>query len=239
MGAGQRHSRSRGVSDDPHFRQLPHAQAWRAAGDAGHACGGRPDRDCRCACRFRACWRAEDRGRADRRRRTGNSSCSSSGNSRRPRREIAALEQENRDLTLRLAEIAALAGSRDAPTVSVATPRPTPEAKRPRPERAVSADPASSNGLHPAARKLLVALAQHAPARFTWGQAATLAGKAERRAFQCWAEEPAGRRLCRRGGRPRCDYAGGTRGGGRGAALALDTGRAARLVVRPPPSVGA
>ncbi len=31
-------------------------------------------------------------------------------------------------------------------------------------------------GLHPAAQKLLMALAQHAPARFTWGQAATLAG---------------------------------------------------------------
>ena len=30
--------------------------------------------------------------------------------------------------------------------------------------------------MHPAARKLLAALAQHAPARFTWGQAATLAG---------------------------------------------------------------
>jgi hypothetical protein len=30
--------------------------------------------------------------------------------------------------------------------------------------------------LHPAARKLLAALAQHSPARFTWGQAATLAG---------------------------------------------------------------
>jgi hypothetical protein len=30
--------------------------------------------------------------------------------------------------------------------------------------------------VHPAARKLLTALAQHAPARFTWGQAATLAG---------------------------------------------------------------
>ena len=30
--------------------------------------------------------------------------------------------------------------------------------------------------LHPAARKLLAALAQHVPARFTWGQAATLAG---------------------------------------------------------------
>jgi hypothetical protein len=35
---------------------------------------------------------------------------------------------------------------------------------------------ASGNGIHPAARKLLTALAPHAPARFTWGQAATLAG---------------------------------------------------------------
>jgi hypothetical protein len=30
--------------------------------------------------------------------------------------------------------------------------------------------------LHPAARKLLSAAARHAPARFTWGQLATLAG---------------------------------------------------------------
>ena len=35
---------------------------------------------------------------------------------------------------------------------------------------------ASGDGIHPAARKLLAALAQYAPARFTWGQAATLAG---------------------------------------------------------------
>jgi hypothetical protein len=34
----------------------------------------------------------------------------------------------------------------------------------------------SDDVLHPAARKLLAALARHAPARFTWGQAATLAG---------------------------------------------------------------
>jgi hypothetical protein len=89
---------------------------------------------------------------------------------------IAALEQENRDLTSRLAKIAALAEGKDAPAVSVAEPRPTPKAKPPRPVRAVSADVASGNGLHPAARKLLSALAQHAPARFSWGQAATLAG---------------------------------------------------------------
>jgi hypothetical protein len=36
--------------------------------------------------------------------------------------------------------------------------------------------PVAGDSLHPAARKLLIALAQHAPARFTWGQAATLAG---------------------------------------------------------------
>jgi len=35
---------------------------------------------------------------------------------------------------------------------------------------------AGNGALHPAARKLLIALAQHTPARFTWGQAATLAG---------------------------------------------------------------
>jgi hypothetical protein len=34
--------------------------------------------------------------------------------------------------------------------------------------------PRSEGQLHPAARKLLGALAQHAPARFTWGQVATL-----------------------------------------------------------------
>jgi hypothetical protein len=34
----------------------------------------------------------------------------------------------------------------------------------------------SGDSLHPAAFKLLLALAQHVPARFTWGQAATLAG---------------------------------------------------------------
>ena len=55
---------------------------------------------------------------------------------------IAALEQENRDLTSRLAKIAALVEGEDAPAVSVAEPRPTPEAKPPRPVRAVSADAA-------------------------------------------------------------------------------------------------
>jgi hypothetical protein len=51
-------------------------------------------------------------------------------------------------------------------------------AKPAQPVRVMTSDagPASGDGMHPAARKLLAALAQHAPARFTWGQAATLAG---------------------------------------------------------------
>jgi hypothetical protein len=40
----------------------------------------------------------------------------------------------------------------------------------------VTSGPVSGDGAHPAARKLLIAAAQHAPARFTWGQLATLAG---------------------------------------------------------------
>jgi hypothetical protein len=47
---------------------------------------------------------------------------------------------------------------------------------RPSRVRASNSPTASGNGIHPAARKLLTSLAQHAPARFTWGQAATLAG---------------------------------------------------------------
>jgi hypothetical protein len=47
-----------------------------------------------------------------------------------------------------------------------------------RPLRVVTSDAPAASGtsIHPAARKLLTALAQHAPARFTWSQAATLAG---------------------------------------------------------------
>ena len=49
-------------------------------------------------------------------------------------------------------------------------------AHRTKAARSATAAPALDSGLHPAARKLLAALAQHAPARFSWGQAATLAG---------------------------------------------------------------
>ena len=110
-------------------------------------------------------------------------------------RELAAaktrveiLEQKNRELNARLEQIAALAAS-PVPAAGDAAvpeqPRAKIEAKPVRPLRVVTpgsspragyAVAASGDGVHPAARKLLIALAQHAPARFTWGQAATLAG---------------------------------------------------------------
>ena len=94
---------------------------------------------------------------------------------------IELLEQENQELNSRLAGIAALAAG-PAPAsvdnISREAPRPKIEAKPVRPLRVVTSNvpAASGDSLHPAARKLLLALAQHAPARFTWGQAATLAG---------------------------------------------------------------
>jgi hypothetical protein len=97
------------------------------------------------------------------------------------RARIAALEENNRELHSRLAKIAVLAGGAIRTPVDkiAAEPQPKiPGAKPVRPSRVGPPDPptASGNGSHPAARKLLTALAQHAPARFTWGQAATLAG---------------------------------------------------------------
>jgi hypothetical protein len=94
---------------------------------------------------------------------------------------IEILERDNRDLNSRLAEIAVLAaGAAQAPVEAItgASPQPKSEAKPVRALRslAIGAAPVSGDGIHPAARKLLVALAQHAPGRFTWGQAATLAG---------------------------------------------------------------
>jgi uncharacterized protein len=96
---------------------------------------------------------------------------------------IAALEDKNRELSSRLAGIAALAGgavrTSDDATATAAEPRPKiPDAKSVRPQRVMIPDSpvASDSSIHSAARKLLTALAQHAPARFTWGQAATLAG---------------------------------------------------------------
>ena len=92
---------------------------------------------------------------------------------------IAQLDAEVGALRTRLAQIAALA---------VGDAVSSPKAERAAPEQALpigAARPikrrptgqvAKNGGLHPAAHKLLAALAQHAPACFTWGQAATLAG---------------------------------------------------------------
>jgi hypothetical protein len=102
------------------------------------------------------------------------------------RTHIAILGEDNRELRSRLAEISSLAASAvRAPAVdsvvpaSVAAKGPRSRTvKTDRPRRVVTSDTPATSGtsIHPAARKLLTALAQHAPARFTWGQAATLAG---------------------------------------------------------------
>jgi hypothetical protein len=94
---------------------------------------------------------------------------------------IEILEQENRELNSRLAGIAALAAGVAPMPVAPESCRPDPrrkiETKPPRPIRVIPLpDPAPADGLHPAAHKLVIAAARHAPARFTWGQLATLAG---------------------------------------------------------------
>lgn len=102
--------------------------------------------------------------------------------------QLAALEAETATLRTRLERIATLAaeGGPSLRTSPAVAERPEPpsrpasrtpvEVARPDPERP-RMEAAEENGApHPAARKLLTALAQHAPARFTWGQAATLAG---------------------------------------------------------------
>ncbi|MBV8578365.1 MAG: hypothetical protein JOZ58_25440 [Acetobacteraceae bacterium] len=103
---------------------------------------------------------------------------------------IAALEAEATALRSRLDRIVSLAtegahpvappvpqAARSSPPPATVAPKPASvTAARPRAGRP-AADAEEGNGtLHPAARKLLTAFAQHAPARFTWGQAATLAG---------------------------------------------------------------
>ena len=94
---------------------------------------------------------------------------------------LAAVERQNRDLNACLQQIASLASSA-ASTLRAEQPSPArpivkADAKPSRPRHVPANAPPASNGvLHPAGRKLLLALARHAPARFTWGQAATLAG---------------------------------------------------------------
>jgi uncharacterized protein len=95
---------------------------------------------------------------------------------------IAGLEQENRELKLRLTRIASLAAGSAAEQVEAVASqeqksRPSSAPKRRRLQTATPDAPAERlEALHPAARKLLSAAARHAPARFTWGQLATLAG---------------------------------------------------------------
>ena len=100
---------------------------------------------------------------------------------------IAQLEREKGEMTSCLERIGALASeashSSSASVGSVtasAVDGMTAVAPRRTASAATSAASSSKSGsdgeLHPAGRKLLLVLAQHAPGRFTWGQAATLAG---------------------------------------------------------------
>lgn len=95
---------------------------------------------------------------------------------------IAALEQENRELARRLEQIAALAAGPTRPAIITGDPPAPSTTPQPQPAKRATASPpatagsSADGGLHPAARKLLAAAAQHAPGRFTWGQLATLAG---------------------------------------------------------------
>ena len=81
---------------------------------------------------------------------------------------------------MRAALLSAAAGPVSAPDAAALPeqPRGKIQEKAVRTLRVVTTNgaPVAGDSLHPAARKLLTALAQHAPARFTWGQAATLAG---------------------------------------------------------------
>jgi hypothetical protein len=94
------------------------------------------------------------------------------------RARIETLEQKNRELGARLERIAALAGDPVSAEDGAASTEGigkigTKPVRSPRVAVTSNVGAISGNSLHPAARKLLIALAQHAPARFTWGQAAT------------------------------------------------------------------
>jgi hypothetical protein len=196
MGAGARGPGTARVSRYPDPRQLAHAQARRAPRRAADACrepapnwirgGSHGDR--------RRPRRGRDwcygRGAS---RSTRGALSRDGGAARRAQLEqelaaakarIATLEEENRAMAFRLADIAALAsGSKEAGAdigTGLGTHIEGQAAQSPR--VGANAKPGTRlrieirGGLHPAAQKLLTALAQHAPARFTWGQAATLAG---------------------------------------------------------------
>ena len=94
------------------------------------------------------------------------------------KKRIAELEQENRDLVGRLEQIVALPFG----PFSTAEPRPAERPPATQPNAAPQPGPRASTShradgdIQGAARKLLIAAAQHVPGRFTWGQLATLAG---------------------------------------------------------------
>jgi hypothetical protein len=95
---------------------------------------------------------------------------------------IAALEAEVEVLRLtegqlkeRLAQVARITQFDGGP-LPVSNGSVEPEGQVPDSRTGPSEEARLEGQLHPAARKLLAALAQHAPARFTWGQVATLAG---------------------------------------------------------------
>ncbi len=90
--------------------------------------------------------------------------------------EVQALRSSERRLKERLVQVARIAQLEGEP-LPVSNGSAEPEGQAPGPNGGSDeAAPQSDVQLHPAARKLLAALAQHAPARFTWGQVATLAG---------------------------------------------------------------
>ncbi len=90
--------------------------------------------------------------------------------------EVETLRSSEGRLRERLAQIARIARL-DDPLPPEKSTSAEPKRQSPAPDTGPSeAEVGSEVRLHPAARKLLGALAQHAPARFTWGQAATLAG---------------------------------------------------------------
>ena len=91
--------------------------------------------------------------------------------------EVEALRSSEGRLRKRLAQVARIARL-DDPLLPEKSTSAEPRRPSPAPDTGQSEAVEVGSGvpLHPAARKLLSALAQHAPARFTWGQAATLAG---------------------------------------------------------------
>ena len=98
---------------------------------------------------------------------------------------LTLLQRERSGLAAQLDQVAQLAtaittvaNAIPSPPAPVAVQDESADRRSPikPPDRTGIAATKAASELHPAGRKLLAALAQHAPARFTWGQAAMLAG---------------------------------------------------------------